>query len=98
MDNNKNRLDSCDPLVGCTAGKYLGDDTRKAGPDYGAQTEGCAVQSYGNSRRIIDRLIDYHNRQSVQLHALLRALPQDLSREAEAALYDLAKTALGSIR
>ncbi len=64
---------------------------------YGGEAS-CASQVYGNYRTLIDRLIDYHNRQSTQLHALLRALPQDMSRDAEQALYDFAKTTLGNIR
>ena len=63
----------------------------------GLRGQACESE-YLNPRTIVDRLIDYHNRQSVQLHALLRALPAEMSREAERALYDLAKTALGSIR
>lgn len=59
---------------------------------------GDATQPYPHYRNLVDRLITYHNRQSVQLHALLRALPQEMSREAEQALYDLAKAALGDIR
>lgn len=58
----------------------------------------CASEAFSNPRHLIGRLIDYHNRQSVQLHALLRALPAEMNYEAERALYDLAKTALGSIR
>ncbi len=63
-----------------------------------APANDCSSILYGNARRLIDRLIDYHNRQSNQLHALLRALPQDMSRDAEQALYDFAKTTLGNIR
>jgi hypothetical protein len=43
-------------------------------------------------------LINYHNRQSVWFSALERALPREMSPEAERGLYELAKAALGNIR
>jgi len=51
---------------------------------------GVPVNQYRpNVRHLIDERIDYHNRMSTNLHALLRALPQEMSRDAENALSTL---------
>lgn len=83
--------------------QYFKNDSAKSATEAGGagqcDTAQCASESpYPHFRNVIDRLIDYHNRQSNNLHALLRALPQDMSRDSMQALYDLAKTQLGSIR
>lgn len=51
---------------------------------------GCAQEYRPNPRHTIDTIIERSNRVANQMHALLRALPQEMSREAESALQDLA--------
>lgn len=49
-----------------------------------AEQSACAARP--NPRLLIEQRIEYHNRMSNQLWALLRALPQEMSRSAEEAL------------
>lgn len=51
----------------------------------GTLNQGCANSLIyrPNPRVLIEERIQYHNEQANDLHALLRALPQEMSREAE---------------
>ncbi len=52
-------------------------------------SQGTASEYYANPRHLIDQEIEYHNRRANELHALLRALPQEMPVLAEKALLDL---------
>jgi hypothetical protein len=94
----------CDPTAKPAPGQYFGNaptgSDHRLGQVYKVDqcNEQCAKEVYGDARRIIARLIDHHNRQANWLCALERALPRELTPEAERGLYELAKAALGNIR
>lgn len=49
----------------------------------------CSIKPRRNPRHLIGQEISYHNARSNELHALLRALPGEMSWEAEEALCNL---------
>lgn len=99
--------ETSEPIAGGCGGGWNGDLGKGPNPrreleqkvrQIEAQQCQTACESYSDPRRIVERLIDYHNRQANELHALLRALPAEMNHQAEKALYRLAVSALGSIR
>lgn len=74
--------------------KQLVDKKRYVGGDVAGQQ--CASETYTNPRRLIDQRIDFHNKMANRLHALLRALPAEMSPEAERGLVDILQAAATS--
>jgi hypothetical protein len=85
------------PIEGVTTGQ--GSNLGLGSSTYYPDNQCCEKSTtYANPRQLIDSLIDYHNQQSTNLCALRRALPAEMNRQAEEALYNLLADSLARVR